>query len=87
MARVGSSIEGHRAIAQWKIFNIFTGKVAIIKTRITRFLTILRPPKITRGQLPPVNFGALRKRNYRVKGRIIIRFLPINQFILIFNDF
>ena len=33
-----------------RIFNKFTGKVAMIKTRITRFLTILRAPKITRGQ-------------------------------------
>ena len=68
-------------------FNQFTGKVAIVKTRITRFLTILRAPKITRGHLPRVNFGALRMRKYRVKGSIIIRFLPINRFNLIFNDF
>ena len=45
-----------------RIFNKFAGKVAIIKTRITQFLTILRAPKITGGQLPHVNFGAQRKR-------------------------
>ena len=59
----------------------------MIKTRITQFLTILRAPKITRGQLPHVNFGALRKRKYCGRGSIIIRFLPINRFIPICNDF
>ena len=46
----------------YKIFNKFVGKEAIIKTRIRQFLTILRAPKITGGQLPHVSFGALRKR-------------------------
>ena len=60
-----------------RIFSRFTVKVAIVKTRITRFLTVLRAPKITSGHLSRVNFGALRKRKYSVKGCIIIRFLPI----------
>ena len=70
-----------------RILNNFAGKVAMIKTRITRFLTILRAPKITHGQLPRENFGALRKRKYSVKGSIIIRFLPIKRFNPIYNDF
>ena len=71
-----------------RIFNKFLGKEAIIKTRVTQFLTILRAPKITGGQLPHVNFGALRKRKQCVKcSIIIIRFLHINQFIFIFNNF
>ena len=45
-----------------RIFNKFAGKVAIINTIITQFLTILGAPKITGGQLPHVNFGAQRKR-------------------------
>ena len=67
--------------------NQFTGEVAMVQTRITRFLTILRAPKITRGHLPRVNFGAPRMRKCRVKGCIIIRILPVNRFDLIFNDF
>ena len=59
----------------------------MIKTIIAQFLTILRAPKTTRGQLPRVKFGALRKRKYCVKGSIIIRFLPISRFYLVFNDF
>ena len=67
-----------------RIFKHFTGKVAIITIGITRFLTFLRAPKISRGQLPRVNFGALRKRNYCVKGSIIITFFAIN---LSYNEF
>ena len=65
-----------------RLFNKLRGKVAI-----ARFLTILRAPKTTRGQLPRVKFGALRKRKSCVKGSIIIRFLPIRWFNLVFNDF
>ena len=38
------------AVKKWvnRILNKFTGKVAIIKSRISQFLSILRAPKITR---------------------------------------
>ena len=61
------------------MFNKFTGKSAMIKTRLTRFSTIFRAPKI--------NTWSIRKRNHRAKGKIIIRFLPINRLNLSLNVF
>ena len=43
-----------------RLFNKFTGTVGMRKTRNTG--SVLRAPKLTRGQLPCVNLGALRKR-------------------------
>ena len=63
------------------------GEVVIINTRMTPFLTIRRALKTAFGQLPPVNLGARRKQKYRVKGSLVIGFLPINRLHLIFNHF
>ena len=73
-----------------RIFNIFAGKVAIIKTRITQFLTILRAPKMTGGQLPHVNFGALREQNNVKKVVLSLDFytlIGLLLFSMIFKPF
>ena len=62
-------------------------KVAIIKTRTTQLLLIVRAPKIAFGQLRHANLGALRKQKYDVEGSIVIGFLLINLFHLFFNHF